>query len=355
MKIMQVIPALGMGGAEKVLEHLVRCQSKNGDEVIVVTFYDEKSPVYEAIQKMNITNICLHKVPGIDISIIAKLKRIIRAYEPDIIHTHLYAIPYVFLASGKKPIVHTVHSIASKEQDNRTRPLCQFIYRSKKCTVVAINEYVRNSLIEEYHMQESRLKVVYNGVDLYECMPKSEYDNNGKLRIISVASLIPLKNHRLMIEAVKILKDQGIETELYCLGGGCEKENLISYSKEMNVFENVKFLGIIENVYPYLHSADVFILPSQYEGVPMSLIEAMGTGLPVIVTNRGGTVNMIKNGVTGILIDPSSKELSEALKKLANDAALRQKIGEEAYKASKTYSSDKMRERYEDIYLSRLQ
>lgn len=350
MKIMQIIPALGMGGAEKVLEHLVRNQKINGNKVYVVTFYDNKSPVFDAIEAMGIEIVCLNKKPGVDWSLIGKIKRIIKIKSPDVIHSHLYAIPYVFLAAGRTPVVHTVHSIAEKEQDGRTRPLCRFMYNSKKCTVVAINTIVKESLEAEYAIPDEKVEVVLNGVSLSQCIEKASYELNDVVEVINVASLIPLKNHRIMIEAVSLLKEKGVYVRLTCVGGGVCKGELEEYAIEKGVQAQVLFVGVSSNVFPYLNQSDIFILPSQYEGVPMSLIEAMGTGLPTIVTNVGGPVDMLQNYETGILIEPQAEALAEAILELKNDASLREKLGVAAKRASVKYSDIQMTKDYEAIY-----
>ena len=350
MKIMQIIPALGMGGAEKVLEHLVRNQKENGDSISVVTFYDETSPVSAAIKTMGIETICLNKKLGVDFTLIRKLKRIIKERAPDVIHTHLYAIPYVFLSAGKTPIIHTVHSIAQKEQDGRTRPLCRCIYNSNRCTVVAINAYVKESLEQEYRMKADKVEVVLNGVPLNRCIEKKSYDFGNVIEVINVASLIPLKNHKIMIDAVCLLNEKGTRVRLTCVGGGVCKDELEQYAVEKKVQDQVIFVGILPDVFSRLNRSDIFILPSQYEGVPMSLIEAMGTGLPSIVTNNGGTVDMIRNYATGILISPTAEALSDAILELEEKIELRKELGVAAKNASIKYSDIQMAKNYNTIY-----
>lgn len=113
------------------------------------------------------------------------------------------------------------------------------------------------------------------------------------------------------------------------------------------------FKGVSSNIYNELNNSDIFILPSKWEGVPISIIEAMGTGLPIIASNVGGISDMIINGQQGILIDPNTNELTEALLRLIDDFDLRKEIGINAKKMSIEFSVQTMSQKYLKLYKER--
>ena len=117
MKIMQIIPTLELAGAEVMCENLT-CELSSGNDVIVVSMYDRKTPISERLQKKGIKVVFLDKKPGPDFSMVKKLRKVIREFKPDVIHTHLDCVKYAYPAGSKegvKRFIHTVHNIASKE------------------------------------------------------------------------------------------------------------------------------------------------------------------------------------------------------------------------------------------------
>ena len=103
-----------------------------------------------------------------------------------------------------------------------------------------------------------------------------------------------------------------------------------------------------------MHNADIFVLPSKYEGMPMTLIEAMGTGLPIIASRVGGIPDMIVSREEGILIEPNLDELVTSLEKLMNNSGLRKNIGEQARIKSQLFSAETMVNNYSKLYETRL-
>jgi len=151
-------------------------------------------------------------------------------------------------------------------------------------------------------------KIVHCGleIDKYRYRPP----RNVVKRLICVARLSSEKGHTSLIKALKMLRDKGYDLELRLAGDGPTKEALEKMADEFGVAEQVHFLGFLneEEVICELENADLFVLPSFVEGVPVSAMEAMAIGLPVIATNIAGTSELIEDGRTGILVRPSDPE-----------------------------------------------
>ena len=118
MKIIQIMPDFGMAGAETMVENLTYGLAAEGHDVLVISLFDLHTAITERIENRGIKIKYLGKKRGFDPSIISKMRKIIKAYQPDVIHTHRYVLPYAFLASMgfKAKRVHTVHNVAQKEQ-----------------------------------------------------------------------------------------------------------------------------------------------------------------------------------------------------------------------------------------------
>jgi len=167
-------------------------------------------------------------------------------------------------------------------------------------------------------------KVIHCGLDLakYAYRPPREQVK----QLFCAARLSPEKGMAFAIEALKILRDQGHDLELRVAGDGPSKKHLETLVKELGISDQVKFLGFLteHQVIDELQRADLFVLPSFVEGLPVSAMEAMAVGVPVIATNIAGTSELIEDGQTGILVRPSDPQaLAEAVITLISDYQFR--------------------------------
>lgn len=350
MKIIHVIPSLNIGGAETMMKNLIVEQANAGHNVKVVAFYQSNSSIRKALESIGVGISFIDKKLGVDLSTIVKLKKIFDIESPDVIHTHLHVLPYVFLASGKRNIVHTVHTVADKERNGIAVYLTRMIYRSERVTPVAISDEIRKSISQFHNIPENNIPIVLNGAPISSYFEKEAYNISDKARIIHVGSLIPLKNHELMINAASILKKKNVKFQMEFAGAGYLKDKLQETINNLHLDDCVKFAGLKDDISLFLKDADLFILPSKYEGVPMSLIEAMASGLPIIASNVGGIPDMIDSNENGILINPDASELAETISKLLADNYLRETLGREAVKKSKEFSSETMYKKYMELY-----
>lgn len=350
MRIIHVIPNLNVGGAETMMKNLIIEQANAGHNVKVVAFYQSDSSIRKALEAVGIEILFIEKNPGFDLSVIMKLKRIFDNEYPDVIHTHLYVLPYVFLSSRKRKIVHTIHTVAEKERSGIAVYLTRMIYHSRRVTPVAISAEIRKSVSQFHDIPEDRIPVVLNGSPISNYYKKQSYEILDKVRIVHVGSLIPLKNHELMINVASMLKKQNIQFKMEFAGAGYLKEKLQEQVCNLSLEDCVEFVGLKDDISLFLKDADLFIFPSQYEGVPMSLIEAMASGLPIIASNVGGIPDMIDSSINGILIKPDVSELVNTISLLLGEEHLRESLGKEAVKKSKLFSSSVMYEKYMVLY-----
>ena len=215
---------------------------------------------------------------------------------------------------------------------------------------VALTPEVQASVAEFYGLPLACIPVIYNGIDLSRCIPKTTYETGETMTILHVGRFDVPKNHAGLLEAFRLLRETHPECRLRLVGDGDLRADMEALAKEKGVSDAVEFCGMQSNVYPYLHNADIFTLPSIYEGNPMTIIEAMGTGLPIVASRVGGIPDMIHDGESGILVEPEPQSICAGFTRLVEDGALRQRLGETALRESQTFSAEHMARDYLSFY-----
>ena len=354
MKIMQVIPYFCFGGAEIMCENLTYALKNAGQDVFVVSLYNERTPIAQRMEEAGIRIVYLDKKLGLDLSMVPKLVRVMRQECPDVVHTHLDVIKYATAAarlSGVKKCVHTVHSLADREAEGRIQKIINGTYFRKAWSVpVALTPEVQASVSDFYGLPPERIPVIYNGIDLSRCISKTTYETGETATILHVGRFDVPKNHAGLLEAFRLLRETHPECHLRLVGDGDLRLRMEALAKEKGISDAVEFCGMQSNVYPYLHDADIFTLPSIYEGNPMTIIEAMGTGLPIVASRVGGIPDMIHDGESGILVEPEPRAVCDALARMVEDGALRRRLGENAKAQSRQFSAEHMAEDYLTCY-----
>lgn len=353
MKIMQIMPNFGLAGAEIMCENLMIELHKRQEDVFVVSLYDYKSPITERLEKAGIRIIYLGKKRGLDITMIPKLVKVMKKERPDVIHTHRYVMQYAIPAAilaGVKNRVHTLHNIATKETTPKAQKLNNLFYHYACVLPVALSEDVRVTVTQRYKIPPDKIPVVYNGIDLERCIPKISYTTENGMQLLHIGRFSEAKNHAMMIRAFASVVEVHPDAHLTLVGTGELEEDMKKLTSELGLNDQITFYGTTGDVYPLLHNADVFLLPSVFEGMPMTLIEAMGTGLPIVSTRVGGICDMLTTEQDAILVEPDQEKIAHAILRLW-DEELRSRLGKAARaRALKTFSSSVMADKYLRLY-----
>ena len=353
MKIMQVIPYFCFGGAETMCETLTYELKKMGHEVCVVCLLPERTPISQRMEEAGVRILYRDKKLGLDLSMIPKLTRLMAAEKPDVVHTHLNVIKYAALAAklaGISRYVHTVHNVAEEEAEGRLQRITnRFYFRRGWAVPVALSPKVRKSIVDVYGMAEEDIPVIYNGIDLSRCQSKENYETDA-LRLLHIGRFNEQKNHKDLLKAFAKIQKQIPAACLELIGDGELEESVKQQAKKMDLQKSVRFLGSQSNVYPYLQAADIFLLPSRYEGMPMTIIEAMGTGLPIVATAVGGVPDMLKQEESGLLTTCDPDAVADAVLRLAQDLQLRERLGRTAKQESRRFSAEHMAACYCAVY-----
>ena len=354
MKILQIIPYFCFGGAETMCENLCYALQNQGHDVLAVSLFDDRTPIAQRMEAAGISIEYLDKKPGLDVSMLPKLTKIMKRFGPDVVHTHLNVIKYAAAAAklaGVKKCVHTVHSVADKEAEGTLQKILNKIYFTLGWSVpVALSDEIQDTIADFYGMDKAKIPVIRNGIDLSRCQPKETYSFGETVTILHVGRFDLPKNHAGLLKMFARLHAKYPNCHLQLVGDGDLRPEMEALAENLGITPWVEFCGMQSDVHPYLHHADIFILPSLYEGNPMTIIEAMGTALPILATDVGGIPDMLTNGETARLAACEEDALLEACEALLRDEELRRRLGQAAKQDSPRFSSGYMARRYCEHY-----
>jgi glycosyltransferase involved in cell wall biosynthesis len=192
--------------------------------------------------------------------------------------------------------------------------------------VAVISDYARSQLMKLVEPAcWEKLEIVHCGVDPAIFAPADRGGRAGALQLLGVGRLVPDKGQAVLLEAVRLARARGVEVELTLVGDGPDRAAL-----EAAAGPEVRFAGAVgqDRIRELYARADVFCLPSFAEGVPVVLMEAMATGLPVVSTRIAGIPELVEDGVAGLLVAPGRADVvADALERLAGDPGLRARMG----------------------------
>lgn len=318
MKILQIIPTLSKaGGAEKFVIDLTVSLKLLGHEVKIIVLYNDSINFFQKeIDEFEIPIEYLNKKRGFDLVNSLLLRRRVLAWKPDVVHTHIRTHLSMKLSGlwncNNIRFLHTIHSVPDKEAE---RPILYKImkplYMKGKVIPIAISSLLAQQT-KEYFKLNYLPKVVYNGIFL----DKFIFDDSIEkiYTFVTVARFEPVKNHELIVDAVVGLNRLGISCNLALVGDGVLKNRIIERVNCADASSFVHFLGEVKNVKEILAKSRIFLLPSLYEGNPISILEAMAMKLPIISTKNGGVSDVVTDNVNGFLVDP--EDINEVINKM---------------------------------------
>lgn len=364
MKIIEFISQLGSGGAERFAVDLSNELAKDNNVILCISNSINEHGFYKDEIRPNVKVICLNKKSGLDFSILIKIFNLIRKEKPDIVHTHLSAIIYILLSSilyRKAKYFHTIHNTAQYEYEGKVGYwIRKFLFKFNLVNAVTISPDSKRSFLETYHQKP---EMILNGRNITSNIQVSDnvvkefkvYRKNEKTRIIvQLAHVGHQKRQNIMANIITRLNNEGYDVAVLMIGAFNE-EKMVEEIRNLHN-ENIYLLGAKHNPLEYLKLADAFGLCSSYEGLPISLIEAMGVGLIPICTPVGGIVDVIKDGITGFLSQDISEEAYYTAMKRYLDTSIDKinKMKKEVIINYQTYSMTECSKKYTQLFKSKL-
>lgn len=355
MRLLHITTSLQTGGAETLIVNLMPCFKALDYEVGVVVFNAERTALMERLEK---------ECPECKIYCfghsyynpwyIVKLIRIMCHY--DIVHTH-NSSPQLFAAIAnifcRKKLVTTEHNTNNRKREKGGifRLVDKWMYRRYN-DVICISEIAEQKLRDYLGDTDSQhICTINNGVDVemfHNAEPLPELKTE-KFVAVMVAGFRKQKDQDTLIKAMTFLPKE--QYELWLVGDGVRREELQNLAQELNLQENVKFLGLRTDVPNVLKSADVVVMSSHWEGLSLSNVEGMSVGKPFVASDVNGLREVTKD--YGILFPHGDeKALAEIIMKLHDNKDYYKQVADNCYERACQFDIKTMVEAYSNIYLS---
>lgn len=361
MKMIQLTYSLLAGGAERVVVGLSnRLAANEENEVVLVSVLDDAVPrntFYLKDLSPRVRYINLHCKRGLEPKAIWRVFQTIRKERPDVVHSHvsvvLLLLPTLFMR--QVCYFHTIHNMPKRIADGAgvvKRAIKYYMFKRKKVKPITLSEACSRSYRETYHVCNDIC--IMNGSEplaVTEEKPSVEREvemlkhHPDDIVFIHVARHHPQKNHGRLFRTFLRLEKEGERFILMVLG-----EHYDSCKTELKESKNIFLLGAKKNVGDYLSVADFFVLSSDYEGLPMTLLEATSMGVIPVSTPAGGVVDVIEDGVNGYLAESFDDE--DFYRKIKQAMSERGKIPSERIKQQyeKHFSMETCAENYYEAY-----
>lgn len=335
MKIVEVITFLASGGAERFLVDLSNELSKS-NEVYLLTLLDDKKDseirnFYRFAIDSKVHYINLGLPNGLSYSNQVAVKKAIDEIAPDIVHFHLvctleYSAWAILSLAWKYKMYFTIHSDLHNGYDKGfLKIICNTLGSLGKFKLACLSN--KNYTDFKAFYQHVPIRCIVNGrapIEPTDCFREVSNEMNGyrhtvdSILFVHVARFHPVKNQSLLIESFNELINEGANVDLVVIGANYDCEDGIKLQQKAH--KRIHFIGAHKNISDYILNSDIFCLSSDYEGMPITLLEASLAGVPAVSTPVCGAVDLIQNGVNGYISkDHSLAEYKTALlKSVAN-------------------------------------
>jgi len=281
------------------------------------------------------------------------IRRLVREREYDIVHLHTkraHALSAWFSGSrrGTKFVV-TRRMDYPEKKNARTH----WLYNRSVDGVVAISQNIA-SLLRDAGVDRKKIRLIHSGIEAarFRADAITRGKTDGRPVIGTLAILEPRKGVRFLLEAAARVKASGIEAEYRIAGSGPLLEELKKLAADLGLAQTVHFVGFVADTAGFLAELDIFVMPSLYEGLGVSALEAMGAGKPVIATRVGGLTESVIDGVTGIIVPPQdAAALAAAIARLVKDRSTALEMGRRgAARVSESFTIERMARANEAFY-----
>jgi glycosyltransferase involved in cell wall biosynthesis len=361
---MQLVLSLSPGGTERLVTQIVRRLPSSFRTVVCCL--DRAGVWGEELRRSGVPVIALERDPGFRPMLAKRIARAAVEYGVEVIHCHQYS-PYVYgqlaarLLSGVR-VVFTEHGRLSAGRPSLKRRLANHVLARLPANVFTVSEDLKHHLVDE-GFPAARINIITNGIDVAR---SREQDVRARIRtelglapdtyvIGTVGRLDPVKDLGTLVRGFAQFRDRVPRAVLIVVGDGPEREPLASLASTLRLSGAVTFLGHREDVHDVLYAFDVYAGTSTFEGISLTILEAMAAERPVVATAVGGTPEVVVDGVTGRLIpsqDPIA--LASALSALHENQAMADMWGHAGReRVLERFTIDGMVQQYAAVYRGR--
>ena len=361
--ICQVLLTLGIGGAEVLASRLAHRLRDHHRFVFICL--DEVNILGDQLRQEGFPVHDVSRQPGFDWRCAVRIARILRNERVDLVHAHQYTPFFYALAARllyrRPPILFTEHGRPFPDEPRRKRITANRLLLERRDRVIGVGDAVRRALIDNEGFPRNRVDVIYNGVDLTAFAHQGPERDTIRaefgvgpddLLVVQTARLNVMKDHGTALRTMERLVRERPGIHLALIGSGELQHEVEAEIAQRRLGGHVHLLGRRQDIARFLSAADVFLLTSISEGIPLTLIEAMGAELPVVSTEVGGVSEVVVGGDTGLLAPPGDDVmLADHILRLAKDPVIRRSMGRAGrVRADRLFSEAQNHERYLQLY-----
>lgn len=347
IKVAIMINSFSTGGAQRVVSELIKNLDQKEISLRVICFGCRvDTAMAKEVEK--IANVEYLNISGRIALHFPKVFKSLNAFQPDVVHVHLssqvFAIPWGFI--NRKPVIITAHTKPEKAFIKKVEPLIRWGLKSKKVFIVAVSQKNLKLVKNYFETDERNCCCINNGIDI-----NSFYRvNHDHFTFINVSRQDENKNQTAILRCFAKLHVEKPGVRLILLGDGPCHEKLCALAKELGIEAAVVLPGAKDNVAEFLAVSDAYVQFSHREAMPMSVLEAMAAGLPVISSDVGGMRDIVHGN--GYLIDDNNEEMLFNVMKVISEKTHEELLvmETESRKVVSCYSADSMSSEYSALY-----
>jgi glycosyltransferase involved in cell wall biosynthesis len=361
-RVLWLTKGLGRGGAERLLVSGAKRIDRSHFEIEIAYLLPWKDALVPELERLGVRTHCLGGSRALDVGWISRLHRVVKQGRFDLVHTHM---PYPALGArtiprGRTAIVHTEHN--SWERYRHSVRWANRLTYSRNAAVIAVSHAVAASIRPVRGARKwPPVHVVHHGAELSDFCPSTPASRTrGRKRlglhqeslvIGSVGNFTAKKDHQTLLEATARVARSGPDVQLVIVGTGPLEDALREATHSLGLTDRVVFTGSRDDVPELLPAFDVFALSSRIEGLPISLLEAMATGLPSVATSVGGVPEIVTDGDEGLLVPArDASALADALNSLLDDPEGMKAAGARAAQTARRFDIARAVRDIEEVY-----
>lgn len=349
-RICHVSMGLKTGGLERLLVDFARFHDPREFELSFISLGELGPPAEDLRAAGHAVTTCGFPQCGKG-TLLRRLRDFFKLQQPDVIHTHnTYPHFYAAIAARWAGIKHVVNTQHGRGCGNGWKSHWQFrIANRLSQRVIGVSEDATKLCQSQDRGGAGQMECIWNGIDV------ERFRFTGPINepvAISVARLSPEKDYETLLRAVRFVANEQPAFRLQLVGDGVERPRLEKLARDLNLQQHVEFLGERKDIPQLLSQSGFFVSSSKTEGISLTLLEAMAVGLPIVTTAVGGSPEIVREGVTGLLVpaqDPAA--LSQAMLKMLNQASDWREMGQAARtRVESCFEIRRMIREYETLY-----
>jgi glycosyltransferase involved in cell wall biosynthesis len=336
-----VMHVMQVAGAEVLVAEAVRRLKGRIDPVILCL--DAVGPLGEKLLSEGVPVVCLNRKPGRDWGLPWRMAAELTRHHTDVIHAHQYT-PFFYAALARalcwmRPrLIFTEHGRHYPDVVSpMRRRLNRLLLRRMASNVNACCAFSAKAVSDVEGFAPTPIEIIENGIEVSRYGPAADRDalrrslglDPTRRYIACVGRFHPVKDHAMLVRAFAGVAALHPDADLLLAGDGPLREDLQRQAAELGISGRMRFLGVRSDVPDILRACDIFALTSVSEAASLTVLEAMATALPVVVTAVGGNPEMVRDGVEGLLVPRGDSSACEAaLCKLLDDPTLARRLGD---------------------------